>query len=336
MTSPRLWHKLRCPPHVGTIDLSGRANHAVDIAAGATWVVIVACRSPTCPPSTKRSTGGRAWWRCSRVERVSRPGPELLARHQLVGIIDTLPQFYSEWEQWSAELAESHTTYPVMLLFRSPDPWFSWLVGLWPSWTGQRCTWLLRLRRPRRSQGCASGWASRRSIGSPGPGVDGRPDPNPEGPIELTFEEFAEAVAMLDHVGFPMERTAEDAWPDFRGWRVNYETVAYACATPDRPARSLVGQPTPPAIGCRGAKATSATLTHSGGTPSPVIIPPNPHGARRTHVPGRHRTRVADDIGRPRYPFGGSGGNERGLRRQPSTACPPTDRRIAAWIRLAS
>ena len=24
-----------------------------------------------------------------------------------------------------------------------------------------------------------------------------------------------------------MERTAEEAWPDFRGWRVNYESVAY-------------------------------------------------------------------------------------------------------------
>jgi hypothetical protein len=53
------------------------------------------------------------------------------------------------------------------------------------------------------------------------------PDPNPEGPIDLTFGEFEEAVTMLEHVGFPMERTAEEAWPDFRGWRVNYETVAY-------------------------------------------------------------------------------------------------------------
>jgi hypothetical protein len=53
------------------------------------------------------------------------------------------------------------------------------------------------------------------------------PDPDPEGDIILTFEEFAEAVAMLEQVGFPLERTAEEAWPDFRGWRVNYETVAY-------------------------------------------------------------------------------------------------------------
>jgi hypothetical protein len=35
---------------------------------------------------------------------------------------------------------------------------------------------------------------------------------------------------MLEGVGFAMERSAEDAWPDFRGWRVNYETIAYRLA----------------------------------------------------------------------------------------------------------
>jgi hypothetical protein len=30
--------------------------------------------------------------------------------------------------------------------------------------------------------------------------------------------------------GFPMERTPEDAWPHFRGWRVNYENLAYRLA----------------------------------------------------------------------------------------------------------
>ena len=52
-------------------------------------------------------------------------------------------------------------------------------------------------------------------------------DPDPEGPIELGFAEFEAAVAMLVSSGFPMERTAEEAWPDFRGWRVNYEVIAY-------------------------------------------------------------------------------------------------------------
>ena len=56
-------------------------------------------------------------------------GPELLARHQLVGINDTLPELYAGWEVWAADVAESHTTYPVLLLFRSPEPWYSWLLG---------------------------------------------------------------------------------------------------------------------------------------------------------------------------------------------------------------
>ena len=31
-------------------------------------------------------------------------------------------------------------------------------------------------------------------------------------------------------VDFPIERDPEEAWPDFVGWRVNYEQAAYAVA----------------------------------------------------------------------------------------------------------
>ena len=56
------------------------------------------------------------------------------------------------------------------------------------------------------------------------------PDPLPESPIDLSFDEFERAVRMLEEIGFPTERTAEEAWPDFHGWRVNYETAAYRLA----------------------------------------------------------------------------------------------------------
>ncbi|MGH9098071.1 MAG: hypothetical protein ACRDWB_11675, partial [Acidimicrobiales bacterium] len=142
--------------------------------------------------------------------------------------IDTLPDFYAAWEAWSADLAESHVNYPVMLLFRSPDPWFSWLVGLLavldaaamhlaidPSTASSQSRLCLRM-----------GFTALNRIGT-ALGYEIDPDPNPEGPIDLTFDEFEAAVKMLEHVGFPMDRTAEAAWPDFRGWRVNYESVAY-------------------------------------------------------------------------------------------------------------
>ena len=56
------------------------------------------------------------------------------------------------------------------------------------------------------------------------------PDPLPTDPIELTYEEFAAGVDRLSGAGFPMENTPEEAWPHFRGWRVNYESLAYALA----------------------------------------------------------------------------------------------------------
>ncbi|MBV9368353.1 MAG: hypothetical protein JO074_00860, partial [Frankiales bacterium] len=44
------------------------------------------------------------------------------------------------------------------------------------------------------------------------------------------YDEFRAGVARLEEVGYPIERSAEDAWPHFRGWRVNYESLAYALA----------------------------------------------------------------------------------------------------------
>src|ERR1700722_7861243 len=214
---------------VGTVHLGGPENLAVDITAGAAWAVVVALQIAYLP-ALYAAFNRRESLVAMLESRAGVPawGPEVLARHQLVGIIDALPQFYASWEGWSAELAESHTTYPVMLLFRSPDPWFSWLVGLLAVLDGAAMHLALApSTASSQSRLCLRmGFTSLNRIAKVLRWeVD--PDPNPEGPIRLTFEEFAEAVTMLQHVGFPMERTAEEAWADFRGWRDNYGTAAY-------------------------------------------------------------------------------------------------------------
>jgi hypothetical protein len=66
------------------------------------------------------------------------------------------------------------------------------------------------------------GFTALREIGS-ALNISYDPDPDPNGDIGLTFAEFVAAVGQLQTVGFPMERTAAEAWPHFRGWRVNYE-----------------------------------------------------------------------------------------------------------------
>ena len=62
-------------------------------------------------------------------------------------------------------------------------------------------------------------------------GVAYDPDPLPEDPIELTFEEVLGGVHRLEAVGFTLERSPEEAWPHFKGWRVNYEAVAHGPGT---------------------------------------------------------------------------------------------------------
>ena len=116
---------------VGAIHLGGRPDEGIDIAVGAIWVVIVALQIAYLP-ALYSSYSQRESLVALLESRAGQPawGPELLARHQLVGISDTLPELYQEWEVWAADVAESHTTYPILLLFRSPEPWLSWLTGL--------------------------------------------------------------------------------------------------------------------------------------------------------------------------------------------------------------
>ena len=48
-------------------------------------------------------------------------------------------------------------------------------------------------------------------------------DPLPTDPIELQFETFRHGIETLERVGFPLERTCEQAWTHYQDGRVNYE-----------------------------------------------------------------------------------------------------------------
>jgi hypothetical protein len=55
---------------------------------------------------------------------------ELLRRHARDGAVDKLEPLLRDWEQWSAELLESHLSYPVLAYFRSQHDNQSWLGAL--------------------------------------------------------------------------------------------------------------------------------------------------------------------------------------------------------------
>jgi hypothetical protein len=57
-------------------------------------------------------------------------GPELLHRMGSAGMASALPELFAEWERWVADVLESHMSYPILVLFRSPHDNTSWVTSL--------------------------------------------------------------------------------------------------------------------------------------------------------------------------------------------------------------
>jgi Ion channel len=55
---------------------------------------------------------------------------ELLRRHSYPHGLDALRELLKDWERWSAELMESHLSYPVLAYFRSQHDNQSWISSL--------------------------------------------------------------------------------------------------------------------------------------------------------------------------------------------------------------
>jgi hypothetical protein len=214
--------------------LAGRpASVVVDFIAAATGLVIIALQIAYLP-ALYTAFSRREALVTLLESRAGTPawGPELLARHNAAGILDRLPSLYDDWERWAADVAESHSTYPALAYFRSPRPLDSWVIGLvavldsaalylalCPSGAPSQARLCLRM-----------GFTCMRDIADAlNIGYD--PDPSPDGPIALDYEEFTRAVQDLQRSGFPVERSAEESWPQFRGWRVNYESIGYELAS---------------------------------------------------------------------------------------------------------
>ena len=219
-----------------TPDFSAHAHGAltvVDFAAAATGPLIIALQIAYLPTlydaynrreievTLLRSRAGEPPW-----------GPELLCRHALVGTIDELSEFFMSWERLASDMGESHANYPVLLLFRSPRPYRSWIVSLLTVMDGAALLMALAPNSPPAAPArimIRAGFTALRDIARVSR-IPFNSDPMPEDPIELTYPEFENAVALMQQAGFPTERSTVEAWPHFRGWRVNYEHVVYELA----------------------------------------------------------------------------------------------------------
>lgn len=261
---------------------SGSGVIAVSLVAAATGLVVVALQIAYLPvlygafnrreqlvTMLDMRAGVPAW------------GPEILARHQLVGVTDSLPQLYLEWERWAADLAETHTSYPALLFFRSPHPLRSWIVGLLAVLDAAALHHaLMPVTGPFEARlVLRMGYTALREVAAV-LRIPFDPDPHPDDPITLGREEFEAGVRRVLEAGWRPERDLEEAWRHFRGWRVNYEAVAYAIA--DR----LEAPPAP----------WSGQRRHLGPV---VILPERPLDRRPEEREALRREAVGRALGRP-------------------------------------
>lgn len=231
VAGPGLWF-------IGDSTASGLGERTVQYCAGFTGLAVLTLQIaylPTLYAAFNRRETDIAL--LSARAGVPSWGPELLARtHYALGsgssTINTLPDLYGQWERFGADIAESHTTYLPLVRFRSPRPLASWITALLAVLDSAALFLALspKIAPEVPARLCLrSGFVCLTQIAR-AMGLKVPETPDPDQGISLTYEAFIDAVARMRKVDFPIERDPEHAWPEFVGWRVNYEQAAYAIA----------------------------------------------------------------------------------------------------------
>jgi hypothetical protein len=137
-----------------------------------------------------------------------------------------LTELWRQWEAWFADIEETHATFPILAFFRSPQPERSWITSAGALLDGASF-WAGSIEHPKDPdvQLCIrAGYLALRRIADVFR-VPYDDDPAPDGPVSVSRQEWDEAVAEMDAAGVPMLADREQAWQNWKGWRVNYDAV---------------------------------------------------------------------------------------------------------------
>ena len=214
---------------LGSVSTNRPWATAVDFITGFTGMIVVALQIAYLP-TLYNAYNRRETEVTLLVARAGRPawGPEVLRRSRIGGVAAELPILYLAWERWAAEVAESHISYPSLLRFRSPAVATSWIISLLAVLDAAALHLALAPSdAPMQARLCVQmGFSALRQIAR-SLKIPFNADPMPNDPISISIGEFALVVEMLRGAGFPIERSTEEAYRHFAGWRVNYEALAH-------------------------------------------------------------------------------------------------------------
>ncbi|MGH2793811.1 MAG: hypothetical protein ACRDKG_05855, partial [Actinomycetota bacterium] len=138
---------------------------------------------------------------------------EMLLRYWRIEFLHELPALWERWETWFVEVAETHTSFPALAFFRSPEPAQSWVTagGSVLDAASFVVSSVDQLREPRAELMIRSGYIALRRIARFFE-VDFPDNPQRGDPISIRREEYDAVYDMLAAEGMPLRADREQAW----------------------------------------------------------------------------------------------------------------------------
>ena len=164
--------------------------------------------------------------RLTAFEAVAGEPPDVAAMmirvHRLSGA-DRLDGMWDGWQEWFADLRETHTALPAVALMKSSREDRNWVetVGVLLDSAATSLAVLDRPPNPEAALCIRSGSLALRDIAEYF-GVQVDEDPDPDAPISISRSAWDQAYDDLAEAGIPLV-DRDRAWDGWKGWRLNYD-----------------------------------------------------------------------------------------------------------------
>jgi len=158
-------------------------------------------------------------------------GADMIERYARIGWLGGLERIWDTWEGWFVELEETHTSFPALVFFRSPQPDHSWITAAGAVLDAAALmSSTLEENDPDAELCLRAGYLALRRIAD---FFDVRydRDPAPTDPISVARDEHDAVYDRLADAGIPLVADRDAAWRAFAGWRVNYDQVLITLCT---------------------------------------------------------------------------------------------------------
>ena len=156
---------------------------------------------------------------------------EMIVRYWRLERMPQIHEVWVEWQRWFVDVEETHTSHPAVIFFRSSHAEHSWVTSAGAVLDGAALV-LSSVDIPRdvEAEFCVrAGYLCLRGIADYFQ-ITYDPDPRADDPISISRDEWEAAISELESSGVALRPDREQAWRDFAGWRVNYDTVLLALA----------------------------------------------------------------------------------------------------------